>query len=108
MIKQLLYKWFGLDPIQCETCEVLRSQLTESNRERRELLQKLLEKDKPEPLIQTATEELKPITPQYTPWRVRKQMLESEDRKTAQLTRDKQAEIEKLERELDIPLVVEK
>ena len=50
MIKEILYKWFGLDPLPCNTCEVLRSQLDESNRERRELLSRLLERDKPEPL----------------------------------------------------------
>ena len=102
MIKELLYKWFGLEPKPCETCEVLRLQLDESNRERRELLHRLLDKDKPEPPASVPTEELKPITPQYTPWRVRRQMLESEDRKTAQLMQDKKKEIEELEKELEV------
>lgn len=111
MIKELLYKWFGLEPFPCQTCEVLRSQLDESNRERREILQKLLEKDKPESVPSTKPEELHPIRPQFTPWRVRQQMLEAEDRKQAQLLKEKQKEmaearkpgIEELEKELEIP-----
>lgn len=107
MIKQLLYKWFGLDPIvPCTTCEVLHLQLAESNRERKELLHKLLDKDKPEPLI-TEQEEMKPIQPQFTPWRVRQQMLEAEDRRTAQILKERLKEMEAskidvLEQELGI------
>lgn len=101
MIAQLLYKWFGLTPERCETCEVLRLQLDESNRERKELLTRLLEKDKVEPSIQS-DEEFKPIQPQFTPWRVRQQMLEAEDRKQAQLMAAKKKEIADLEKELGI------
>lgn len=92
MVKELLYKWFGLEPFPCPTCEVLRFQLDESNRERRELLQKFLEKDKPES-VTPAKEDLQPIRPQFTPWRVRQQMLEAEDRKQAQLLKEKQREM---------------
>jgi hypothetical protein len=65
------------------------------------LLQKLLDKDKPEP-VPTTTEELKPIRPQFIPWRVRQQMFEAEDRKKAELLRGKAVEIEKLEKELNV------
>lgn len=93
MIAQLLRKWFGLsDPI-CLTCEVLRDALDESNRERKELLTLLMEKNKPEPLPPVTTAELTPIRPQHTPWRVRQQMLEQEDRRTAQLLRDREKEL---------------
>ena len=110
MVKELLYKWFGLEPFPCQTCEILRIQLDESNRERRELLHKLLDKDKPESVTPVKEEELRPMRPQFTPWRVRQQMLEAEDRKQAQLIRDKQREmaearkpgIEELEKYLDI------
>jgi hypothetical protein len=110
MVKELLYKWFGLEPFPCQTCEVLRLQLDESNRERRQLLQQLLERDKPEPPVETK-EELQPIRPQFVPWRVRQQMLEAEDRKQAQLLAEKKKEMESarkssiddLEKELDIP-----
>lgn len=102
MIKEILYKWFGLTPPSCLTCEVLRDQLDKSEGERRELLARLLEKDKPEPLP-TPAEEMKPITPQFIPWRVKQQMLEAEDRKRAELMRNKTKEIADLEKELGIP-----
>lgn len=93
MIAQLLRKWFGLNDPICLTCEVLRDQLDESNRERKELLTRLMERDKPEPLPSPSTVELQPIRPQHTPWRVRQQLLEQEDRRTAQLLRDKEKEL---------------
>jgi hypothetical protein len=96
MIKQLLLKWFGLEEPGCQTCEVLRSQLDESNRERKELLHKLLTKDQAEPL-QKDDEDLVPVKPQYTPWRVRQQLLEAEDRKKADLLR-----VAALEKELKV------
>jgi len=99
MFNELLRKWFGLTPDLCLTCEVLRDQLDKSEGERKELLARLLEKDKPEPFVQ-ANEEPKAITPQFTPWRVRQQLLEQEDRKKAQLMRDKSKEIAELEKEL--------
>ncbi len=107
MIKELLYKWFGLEPLPCATCEVLRAQLEESNRERRELLHTLLNKDKVEE-SGTPKIELQPIMPQHIPWRIRQLILETEDRKRAQLMRDKEREIadtksiEKLEKELGV------
>src|SRR5262245_16004687 len=116
MVKELLYKWFGLEPMPCNTCEVLRFQLDESNRERRELLNRLLDRDKPESVVKTDEKELTPITPSFVPWRVRQQMLEQEDRKAAQLLAQKKKEmaeakntevrnpsIEALEKELEIP-----
>jgi len=101
MLNELFRKWFGLDPRHCESCEILRAQLDESSRERRELLTRLLDKDKAEPLIQP-TEEHQPIKAQYVPWRVRQQMLEAEDREKARLMRDKVQEIEELETELGV------
>jgi hypothetical protein len=101
MIKALLYKWFGLEELPCNTCEVLRTQLDESNRERRELLNRLLEPSKPEP-SSTKKEDYIPVRPSHTPWRVRQQMLEEEDRAKAKLMREKAVEIEKLEKELGV------
>jgi len=91
-------------------CEVLRTQLDESNRERKELLTRVLNPTQSEPLP-IKEEEPQPIRPQVIPWKVRQQMLESEDRKKAQLMRDKKKEIDELEKELGIdqdkePLVV--
>lgn len=101
-----MYKWFGLADAPCESCEILRSMLDESNRERKELLHRLLEPAKAEP-PPAPSEEPIPITSQFIPWRVRQQMLEQEDRKQAELMKQKQkeistAQIDKLEKELEI------
>jgi hypothetical protein len=101
LIKELLFKWFGLEELPCNTCEVLRAQLDESNRERRELLNRLLEPPKPEPLIKEP-EEFKPIQSTFVPWRVRQQMFEAEDRQKARLMKSKKDEIEELEKELGV------
>lgn len=102
MIKELLYKWFGLDPPICGTCELLRFQLDESNRERRDLLARLLERDRPEPSPSIKIEELTPIRHQFVPWRVRQQMLEAEDRKKAEILKKHQEEVNELEKELGV------
>jgi hypothetical protein len=99
LITQLLYKWFGLDN-SCQTCEVLREQLHRSEAERRELLNKLLMPPAEPP--STTKEELPPVKSQFTPWRVRQQMLEQEDAQKARLMREKSKEIEELEKELEI------
>jgi hypothetical protein len=96
-----MYKWFGLTEPQCETCEVLREQLAKSESERRDLLHRLIDPVKTEP-PQTKEEEFKPITPQFTPWRVRQEMLEAEDRKKATLMKEKAKEIAELEKELGV------
>lgn len=101
MIRALLEKWFGLEPQRCESCEILRSMLEESSKERRELLLRLLDKDKSEP-PPTPIEEYKPVGQTHVPWRVRQQMLEQEDRKQAELLRRSAQDIEKLEKELEV------
>ena len=102
MIKELMYKWFGLEPFPCNVCEVLRSQLDKVESERRELLQKLLAQSEPPPSSQEREKELRPILPQHVPWRVRQQMLEAEYRAQARLMKEKQKEISELEKELGV------
>ena len=102
MITELLRKWFGLPVPICQTCEILRDQLDESNRERKELLHRLLENGKPEPLPPPNVEELKPIQSQFVPWRVKQQILETEDRRAAQLMKDRTKEIADLEKQLGV------
>lgn len=101
MWKQLMYKWFGLSDAPCETCEILREQLHKSDAERRDLLQRLLEPAKAEP-PSVQSEEHVAITPPFTPWRVKQQMLEQEDRVKAKLMRDRTKEIAELEKEVGI------
>lgn len=109
MIKELMYKWFNLEPLPCQSCETLKLQLSIANHEKQELLNTILTFTKP-----TAREETAPavdyekVKPKMMTWNVRRQMLEAEDRKTAQLLLKKQKEnvseqIAELEKELDIP-----
>lgn len=104
MITELLRKWFGLTEPVCHTCELLRDQLDESNRERRELLQRLLDLgiNKTESLPPVEKEEPVPVRPNFVPWRVRQQALEAEDRQKALLLKDRTREINELEKELGI------
>ena len=101
MLKKLLYKWFGLSDDPCESCDILREQLLKSDSERRDLLHRLLDKEKPEP-PSTEKEEHIPVGPQFTPWRVRQQMLEEEDRAKARIIKDRTKEIADLEKEVGI------
>lgn len=96
MIRELFYKWFGLPT--CPTCEVLREQLEIANHERRELLRSLLHKE--EPKEEEPNKELEPIKPKFITWSARRQMLEAEDRKKAQLMKEKQDELAALEKEV--------
>jgi len=101
MWKQLMYKWFGLSDAPCESCEILREQLHKSDAERRDLLHRLLEPAKAEP-PSVQSEEHVPITPQFTPWRVRQQLLEQEDRVKAKLMKERAREVDELEKELGV------
>src|SRR5215471_13714978 len=102
MIRAILYKWFGLTESPCESCEILRERLHSSEAERKDLLARLLDRGKPNPVVEKPVEKFEPILPQYVPWRVKQQMLEAEDRKKAELLRQKNAEIESLEKELGV------
>ena len=86
----------------CDTCEILRETLAKSESERRELLHRLLDRDKPDSTPLVVQEEPQAIKPQFTPWRVRQQMLEQEDHKKAQLMKEKEKEIAELEKELGV------
>ena len=102
MIKEILYKLFGVEPFPCNSCETLRGQLESVNFEKKILLDRLLNPSVP---VVQEKEEYEPIKPKNIPWIVRKQMLEAEDREKAKLMRLK---TEELEKELGIPEVKEK
>lgn len=94
----------------CASCETLQRQLEIANHEKAQLLARLLEK----PEVPTTQEPPRTVTPPRTvPWAVRRQMLESEDRKKAELLRNApkpqpvavtkdDPEVAELERELDV------
>ena len=61
--------------------------------------------EKPADIIQEEPKDLKPILPRVMNWNVRRQMLEAEDRKKAQILSQQKISTEELEKEL---LTVEK
>lgn len=90
---------------ECPSCEVLKEQLASANREKQQMLDSILNKDK------TTEVETRVIMPEnmnqgkYIPWHVRRQMLESEDRAQAAIIAKKkkeEAEIAKLEKDVGI------
>ena len=88
----------------CPSCETLQKQLEIANHEKERLLDKLLER--PEKPIETGPP-MQMTRPKTIPWNVRRQMLEAEDRKRAELLRNapkpQPAEsVEDLEKELDV------
>lgn len=95
---------------ECQSCDTLREQLGISNAEKERLLNLLLEKSNPK-IVESEPVKTEPIGPRHVPWRVRQQMLESADRRQAELLK-KNAEEEKrlgppistedLEKEMDI------
>jgi len=95
----------------CSKCEVLESQLLFERAQNQQLIQNLINLTNPikeEPAKRNV--ELKPIHTVGIPWRVKQQMMEEEDKKSAQLKREKELEkeankltTEELEKELGIP-----
>ena len=93
-----------LDDMVCDSCNTLRQENAALRKHNDQLIQSLLEfvRPKVEPVIQMV-EQPKPINTRIN-WRARKHMLETEDKRTAEILRNKNAElsIEKLEEELEI------
>ncbi len=86
MIKELLYKWFGVEEPPCESCETLKMQLSIANHEKQEMLNTILSLAKPSEGNGAApTVDYEKLKPRMMSWNVRRQMLEAEDRKTAQV-----------------------
>ena len=87
----------------CQSCETLKIMLEQSNYEKKQLLDKLLNPIQSEKSVPV---EYEPIQPKNIPWAVRRQMLEAEDRIKAKLMKDapvpKSASLEVLEKELGI------
>ncbi len=108
MFKELMYKWFDLEPLPCQSCETLKMQLAIANHEKQELMNTILSSlKKPEETTAPAVDYEK-IKPRMATWNVRRQMLEAEDRNAARLMAEQQKkkaineDIEKLEKELGV------
>lgn len=88
----------------CNSCEVLKMECARLQIENDKLLNRILEKPTPEPVPDTS--DLKPINSGlHKTWNVRRQMLEQEDRKAAQLRKEaaqNSPTIQELEKEMDI------
>jgi hypothetical protein len=109
MIKEILFKLFRLEELPCHSCETLQMQLSIANEEKNKLLNTILEMNKPKIEIPVEPRKIEPIHPKNVPWSVRRQMIEAEDRKAAELIAKKKLEqqesnpeIEELEKELGI------
>lgn len=88
--------------IVCESCETLKTQLSISNHEKKDLLDRLLITSKSSEIIDTS--ELKPMLPnKHLNWHARQQILEAEDRAKAKLLKEhERISTEDLEEELEI------
>jgi hypothetical protein len=91
----------------CASCEILKQQLSIMMLERDRLLTNLLVGSPVEPPNITQ-QEPQVIKPKIVPWSVRRQMLEAEDRRKAELLRNvpkptiQQVSIEQLEKEIGV------
>jgi len=74
----------------CSSCETLKHQLEIANYEKRELLNKLIRE--PEQPV-TNPVNYNEIRPRTVPWNVKRQELEAEDRRRAQLMKEKEKEL---------------
>jgi hypothetical protein len=81
----------------CESCEVLKMQLSLAQQEKEKLLNLIVDKHQPEP-VQVIRETPEPIKPKHIPWAVRRQALEAESRETARILA--QRKIEELEKKV--------
>lgn len=99
---------FESEVVVCHSCETLKTQLAIANNEKNQLLNTILSftrKPEESPSVIVRPENVKPG---MMTWRVRKQMLEAEDKKAAELLAEQRKrkdvvnEIEKLEKELEL------
>lgn len=98
----------------CESCETLKTQLSIANNEKRELLNQIMLLTRPAENQSSPPVDYEKVKPKMMTWNVRRQMLEAEDRKAAQILAEQKkkdaerakiktsADIEQLEKELGI------
>jgi len=86
----------------CLSCETLRSQLEIITSEKNRLLTAVLHQKEPPPIDITKEKLPQPIPPRNVSWKIRKEMLEDEDRKKSELLKAHDNETKELERELGV------
>lgn len=110
MLKKF-WNWLIYDDIQpCVNCEFLKDQLEENRIDRDKLLTALLSiNSSPNVVVEKPLEDIKPIMPKEIPWRIRREMLEANDRDSArkkklaeEIIKESARPIEDLERELGV------
>lgn len=102
MIKELLYKWFGLND-SCQACEVLQAELDYVKRQNEQLLNRILNPPVPIESSTPQVEEIKPVPTtrsRFVPYAVRQQMMEKEYEQSLKLMQDFQKERQKAEKEV--------
>lgn len=102
MIKEILFKWFGIEEPPCASCETLRGQLEFVNFEKKQLLDAILRLTNPQFETPHNEQETQPIRPKNIPWTVKRQMLEEEDRVRARVIERTRKDIDELEKELGV------
>lgn len=108
IFKKIINKWFDLEPDICPNCELLKQILEQERFERKEMLNVIIESNKPKTEyvpVQTPQE----FKPKVVSWRVRQAALEQEDRIKAALLKNKtkemkdaQVDVSDLEQEMGI------
>jgi hypothetical protein len=82
------------------TVEVLQLEIARLREENKRLLDRILEKpEEPKPVQEV---DLQPIRSKTLPWNVKRQMLEAEDRRQAQILRAQKDEVNRLEKEMGV------
>jgi hypothetical protein len=108
MLRLLLLKLFGIEEPPCQSCETLKLQLSIANHEKAEMLNTILSfTKKEENTVSVAPPNYEELKPKMMTWNVRRQMLEAEDKKTAQLLAEQKRksvseQITELEKEVGI------
>jgi len=88
----------------CRSCETLKHQLEIANHEKKQLLESILEANKPQVEIRQPEINLKDFQNKAANWKTRQALLEKEDRERAKLLkqRNEELKISELEKELEI------
>lgn len=82
----------------CQSCETLKTQLAVANIEKQELLKTLLQVNKPVEPVKLIEKEEEPVRlNKPMPWNVRRQLLEQESARQAQIIKDKEKQLKEIE-----------
>lgn len=92
------------DDMSCDSCKTLEMQLALANQREKDLLERLIN-PAPAPVATTSTETFKPITGRH-PFEVKRRELEANSRREAEIIKQRNIELEQLEKEMQIRVEV--